>query len=29
MFRACFAHGLLATWFTDDARYVFDLPEGS
>jgi predicted GNAT superfamily acetyltransferase len=28
-FRACFAQGLVATWFTDDARYVFDLPERS
>jgi predicted GNAT superfamily acetyltransferase len=28
-FRACLARGLVATWFTDDARYVFDRPTAS
>ncbi len=28
-FQACLNRGLVATWLTDDARYVFDVPEGS
>jgi predicted GNAT superfamily acetyltransferase len=28
-FQACFARGLVAAWFTDDARYVFDRPDAA